>query len=139
LAAPTPPGWLGPGEWSGANRFGFKLEVYDRHRTYPGLRGNGPGVIVSVPRGKDNDDPITTAERGFLIVVPLWLPILLAAAPPSLFAASVLRRRRRIQMKRCALCGYDLRMTPDRCPECGEMPTQAAADQRGGKEVPGVP
>jgi hypothetical protein len=46
----------------------------------------------------------------------------LAVLPACFVAARVVRRRRRRRSRdqgRCPACGYDLRATPDRCPECG--------------------
>ena len=51
--------------------------------------------------------------------VPFWFIALAALAPPALAAARAARRRRRARAGRCRACGYDLRASPDRCPECG--------------------
>ena len=50
-----------------------------------------------------------------VLVVPYWsfLPVFLAA--PGFW----MLRRRRHRIGHCPRCGYDLRATPDRCPECG--------------------
>ena len=60
------------------------------------------------------------------IVIPLWFPFLIfSSLPISYLAMRFLRNsrmRNRIRHGLCLNCGYDLRATPDRCPECGTIP-----------------
>jgi hypothetical protein len=59
--------------------------------------------------------------RMYGIIVPYWFAALaLASLPACWLIRNTARSRAREGI--CRSCGYDLRATPDRCPECG-MPT----------------
>jgi hypothetical protein len=54
------------------------------------------------------------------LAAPLWFIALLTSAIPARWL--YLRRRARVYGAGfCNRCGYDLRATPDRCPECGTI------------------
>jgi hypothetical protein len=58
-----------------------------------------------------------------LVEVPHWSIVVLTAILPiwQLVAFTKRRRARRSDLIICANCGYDVRATPNRCPECGAV------------------
>jgi hypothetical protein len=57
----------------------------------------------------------THNRTGWCIGIPLWF----CAVIPAIFLAISLRRHKKPLPGHCRACGYDLRATPNRCPECG--------------------
>ncbi len=56
---------------------------------------------------------------GWQVVVPCWSLFVATAALPIAWGRQWKKRRRLVARGHCIVCGYDLRATPDRCPECG--------------------
>jgi hypothetical protein len=57
------------------------------------------------------------------VAIPYWA-LSAASAFMGLLGLAGRRLRRKTRPRpECRVCGYDLRATPDRCPECGAVPT----------------
>src|SRR4051812_22642149 len=57
-----------------------------------------------------------------LVAFPHWSLVLISAIAPVVWFRT---RPSRVRPGMCARCGYDLRATPTRCPECGFIPADA--------------
>ena len=72
------------------------------------------------------------------VMFPHWAALLGLVMLPGAWCRAWLRRRRaRIgsgPVNRCGSCGYDLRATPERCPECGAAVPPSVAPATGMKE-----
>jgi hypothetical protein len=58
----------------------------------------------------------------YLAGTPFWIVAAGFAMPPAVWLAMMLRARNRKAGQLCVHCGYDIRATPHRCPECGRIP-----------------
>ncbi len=52
--------------------------------------------------------------------MPLWIPTVFFATCLWWSVLPIHRHRKRKKLGLCVKCGYDLRASKDRCPECGE-------------------
>jgi hypothetical protein len=77
--------------------------------------------------GSGNINP-TSQFMGTLawLAIPVALPIVLLYLPAGLRIQRRLRNRSRQARNLCLVCGYDMRATPDQCPECGNSVIVAA-------------
>ena len=101
------------------------------HEFLPGPLDAAPGWLgvrietEHVPHSPHRSGNVIRMIRWFetrRVMIAYWPLVALTAVLPSV----QLVRRKRAQRVRgsCQICGYDLRATPDRCPECGTIPAR---------------
>jgi len=82
-------------------------------------------------RGTIDLDPSGLGPAFTAVAAPHGVIVLLTGVPSMLSLRNAVRHRRWARQGRCRACGYDLRFSPDRCPECGEpAPARAAGVSR---------
>jgi hypothetical protein len=92
----------------GLTRWGFGSERHDSTTVPPHSKARGE------------------VSKHWTLMVPWAVPAAVLAALPALRGAAAWRRARRIAAGLCRRCGYDLRATPARCPECGAAASNGA-------------
>jgi hypothetical protein len=82
----------------------------------PGIRWFDDGDELR--RYEDGDPRFTFVHRG--VEVSYGALVLILSLLPASWGVRRIGNRKRLP-NACAHCGYDLRATPDRCPECGAV------------------
>ena len=110
----TAPSTTQPTDSSSAIGSSYTFTVVIERRTYLGFswEGNTSQAFLG---------------PSYALRVPYWFFLLVASILPLLAFRHHRRQRRRLKKGLCLVCGYDLRSSPDRCPECGTATVQSPA------------
>ena len=83
-----------------------------------------PGTVLGLRVARDPRPQYSSVRRE--LILPYWILALVTGFLPATFAVRAVKRRSRTRQSGvCPECGYDLRATPNRCPECGTLPVPA--------------
>jgi hypothetical protein len=83
---------------------------------------NRLGFYSETRNSRDVNTKFSDTSSFRSLLFPSWFIILVTAPLPLLVCRRYVRQRTRHIQGRCLGCGYDLRATPERCPECGIVP-----------------
>jgi hypothetical protein len=101
---------------------GFFWHGFVGARTRKGSNDFNVGPVQYFSAGRARKTIVTT-----VVMIPCWILVAGFSALPVVWGLRYWRRKCQRRDGCCPVCGYDLRATPDRCPECGTMPQKLGA------------
>jgi len=115
-------------EWVASYRVSVRLETSDQW-WIDSSRGMLKLVVLPGPPGSVNAAtdwvPFAHAFLYPRFQIPHWMVVGVTGILPLYWPVVFYRRKKmkgRMEGGLCLACGYDLRATPGRCPECGAIP-----------------
>lgn len=125
----TTPGLRNDPQWKQMQWLGF---MFIKPRVLRHGQTDAQGRTREVPLDA-KPAPDTVSESwafAYFMTAPGWFPVALFALLPATRGVRWMYARRRYPKDQCSRCGYDLRATPDRCPECGTEVTKRIRERR---------
>jgi hypothetical protein len=133
--------WSNPGttyvnqRWDSENGTYLRQEErFDPYRTFPKqsmgeqswevkFAGCQYKRLIEIANSRNIIDKTTLDPglKGVVIIVPHAYVCAVTAILPLILISKWRKRQNAKRMGLCSHCGYDLRATPDRCPECGKV------------------
>jgi hypothetical protein len=103
----------------------------DWKREWAGFECGSAEFLLVNALAEDHPAFIKRYKQSSYVAAPSWVVVLLLAILPIAWSRRRFYAWRSRQREGCCpTCGYDLRATPDRCPECGTA-AAAVGDSRG--------
>jgi len=127
------PHWIGQSVLSNTTSDPWRT-VYIDPNGYCVIGPDQKSMIAPWPKGWPSEMLTGRDVPYHCITIPAYFPPIIATFIPAIWLAMRLvgpatdryRQQRHINYQRCANCGYDLRATPNCCPECGQIPKETA-------------
>ena len=127
---------VGPPPGVNLSQTGVDVTAEGYSALYPGWVPNwekGGGSVLGFSEGRrawisfsSEDRPGQCVGRDYVWTVPYWFILSATAPAPIAWVVIAFRRRNRLTEagNHCKHCGYDLRATVGRCPECGMLSSE---------------